>query len=123
VKIAGLMAVISLSSWLLVAAFVDRPAAIAVFFGMLGPLIVAAVTWPLMERTYTRRPDALTPLMMAGFAGKLVFFGAYVAVMLSVLALDAVPFVAGFVCYFSVLHLIEALSLRRLFRRAAGAPG
>ncbi len=46
----------------------------------------------LMERTYRRNPERLTAVMIAAFAGKMVFFGAYVAVMLRVLSLrpDAV---------------------------------
>ena len=53
--------------------------------------------------------------MVQAFAGKLVFFGAYVAVMLKVLSLPPVPFVVGFTTYFIALHLTEALLLRRLF--------
>ena len=36
----------------------------------------------LADQTYRRDPVALTGLMMAGFVGKMVFFGAYVAVMI-----------------------------------------
>ena len=57
--------------------------------------------------------------MIAAFAAKMVFFGAYVAVMLLALALRPVPFVASFTAYFIALHLIEALCLKRLFARFA----
>ena len=39
---------------------------------------------------------ALTAVMIAAFAGKMVFFGAYVAVVLRGLSLRPVPFVASF---------------------------
>lgn len=88
--------------------------------GMLGPLLVATVTWAVAERTYRRDPQTLTGLMVAGFVFKMVFFGAYVAVVLRVLRLRPVPFVISFSSYFIALHLAEAAFLRRLF---AGEPG
>ena len=53
--------------------------------------------------------------MIAAFAGKMVFFGAYVAVMLRRAGVRPVPFVASFTGYFIALYLIEALCLKRLF--------
>jgi hypothetical protein len=88
----------------------------AIVFGVLGPLVVAIVSWTVAERTWRREPQRLTAVMIAAFAGKLVFFGAYVALMLSVLSLRPVPFVASFTTSFVALHVAEALALRRLFR-------
>ena len=85
-----------------------------ILLGMFAPLLMASGSWVLAERTWRREPARLTAVMIAAFAGKLVFFGAYVALMLSVLSLRPVPFVASFTCYFIALHLLEALSLRRL---------
>ena len=87
----------------------------ATFYGMAAPLVVAIVTWRMAEQTYRRDPAALTGLMMAGFVGKMVFFGAYVAVVIKVLSQPAVPFAVSFTGSFIALHLIEALALRRLF--------
>ena len=39
------------------------PAWVAAFFGVAGPLAVAAVSWLLMVRTHRRNPAALTGLM------------------------------------------------------------
>lgn len=86
----------------------------AAVLGTIGPLAVASATWVLMQQTYRRDPRLLTPLMLKLFAGKMVFFGVYVAVMLGVLALRPVPFVVSFTISFVALHLIEALSVRRL---------
>ncbi len=105
----------SLLSWLAIAALVDRRTSVAVLFGMMGPLVVAAVTWVLSDRTYRRNPEGLTALMITAFGGKMVFFGAYVAVVLKGLSQPTVPFVASFTGYFIALHLCEALLLRRLF--------
>jgi hypothetical protein len=53
--------------------------------------------------------------MAAGFALKMIFFGAYVAVMLRVMRVRPFPFVVSFTGYFIGLYLMEALFLRRLF--------
>ena len=97
----------------------DVEIAIALLLGLAGPLAAAVASWVLSERTFRRRPAALTSVMIAAFAAKLVFFGAYVAVMIGVLSLPAVPFVASFTVAFIVLHLVEAFALRRLFAAAS----
>jgi hypothetical protein len=109
------MVAASLLSWLVVTILAGTDAGVVVLLGMIGPLVVAIATWVLAERTYTRYPERLTSVMVQAFAGKLVFFGAYVAVMLKVLSLRPVPFVVSFTTYFVALHLTEALLLRRLF--------
>ena len=86
-----------------------------ILFGLAGPLLVATGSWTIVERVYRRRPEKVTAVMVAGFAGKMAFFGAYVAVALKVLSLRPVPFVASFTSSFIALHFIEALCLRRLF--------
>jgi hypothetical protein len=113
--IAVWMVAASVTSWLGVVAVVGWKAGIEVFCGMLGPLAAASGTSLVTERIYKRRPESLTRLMMAAFLGKMIFFGAYVAVMLRVLSLRPVPFVTSFIFYFIVLYLTEALYLRRLF--------
>ena len=83
-------------------ALVDPRARLAVLLGMLGPLAhgrAARGCWP-NARTATR-PQALMSVMIAAFAFKLVFFGAYVAVMIRVVALRPVPFIASFTGYLS----------------------
>jgi hypothetical protein len=85
-----------------------------VVLGVSGPLVVAAASWIAAERTWRREPSRLTAVMIAAFAGKLVFFAAYVAFMLSVLSLRPVPFVASFTTAFIALHLAEAFALKRL---------
>lgn len=106
-------------SWLVAAVLLDTQSRIEVLYGMLGPLAMVSGSWVLMERAYRRSPQRLTAVMVAAFAGKLVFFGAYVAVMLRVLSVRPRTFVASFTGYFITLYLIEALYLRRLF---AGGP-
>ena len=84
--------------------------------GMVGPLLMASGSWVLTERIYHERPQAVTGVMIAAFAFKLVFFGVYVALMLRVVGLRPIPFVGSFTGYVAGLYFMEALYLRRLFR-------
>jgi hypothetical protein len=88
-----------------------------IVLGMAGPLVETVATWSVIETVYRQRPERLTAVMITAFAGKLVFFGAYVAVALAVLDLRPAPFMVSFTAYFIALHLAEALALRRLFAR------
>jgi hypothetical protein len=118
------MAGVAVGSWIAIAAIaagLGRPAGGEILAGMIGPLLAASVSWALAERTYTLQPERLTSLMIAAFAGKIVFFGAYVTVALKVLALRPVPFMLSFTGYFIALYLMEALYLRRLFLGPAKA--
>lgn len=108
----------TLASWALVAAATD--VGHEAFWGLLGPLAAACVSWVAADRTYARAPERVTAVMIAAFGAKMVFFGAYVAVALLGLGLAPVPFVVSFTGYFITLHLMEALFLRRLFAGAGG---
>jgi hypothetical protein len=108
------MAGSSVAAWL-VSSVIARGSAQPVFYGMLGPLLVACASWVMAARVYKRAPQALTGLLIAAFAFKFVFFGAYVAVLLRVVEVPAVPFAVSFSSYFIALHLVEAVFLKRLF--------
>ena len=110
---------LSVAAWLVSAAFVEQPTAVAVFFGMIGPLVMACVSWVMAERVFKQNPQALTGLMVTAFAFKMVFFGGYVALMLRGVGLRLVPFAVSLSSYFIALHLVEAFYLQRLF---AGGP-
>ena len=114
-RAARWMVIASVATWLAIAVWLDGRARTAVLLGMCAPLAMATGTWVLAERTYRQNPVALTSLMIAAFGFKLVFFGAYVAAMITLLTVSPVPFVASFVGYFVALYLAEALLLRRLF--------
>lgn len=93
-----------------------------VLFGMVGPFAVSVASGALVERVYRRDPERLTSVMVAAFGAKMVFFAAYVAVMLKLLALRPVPFMTSFTAFFVALHLVEAFSLKRLFAEQGHAP-
>jgi hypothetical protein len=110
------MAGASVVSWLIASRAAGPEANPEVLYGMLAPLVVAVVSWIVIERTYRADPARLTRVMVEGLAVKAVFFGAYVAGMLRVIGLRPVPFVVSFTSYFIALHVTEAMFLRRLFK-------
>jgi len=105
----------SAASWSIAAIMVDRQTGIEILFGMLGPLAATTATWVLVERIYKQRAEVLTTVMATAFVAKIVFFGAYIAVIILLLRFRPIPFVLSFTSYFIALYLMEALYLRRLF--------
>jgi hypothetical protein len=105
-------------SWVVVAGITDGRANPEVFYGMVGPLVVAAASWIITKRSYVAAPERLMGVLITGMAIKAVFFGTYVVVMLRILALRPGPFIASFTSYFIALHMMEALLMRRLFANA-----
>ena len=120
-KPAAVMIAASVGCWLVAALLIDARTRVEVLFGMVGPLAMAAGSWVLVERTFARNARLLTSVMIAAFAFKVVFFGAYVVVMLKLLLLRPAPFVASFVSYFVGLYLMEALYLRRMIEGSRSA--
>jgi hypothetical protein len=108
------MAGTSVGSWLAVTAAGGADLNPEVLLGMAGPLTSASVTWIVLARAHASAPERVTQALMIGFAAKMVLFAAYVVVMIAVLRVRPVPFVAGFATYFIVLHVMEAVFLRRL---------
>ena len=106
----------SIMSWLIVSRVAGPDANPEVLYGMLAPLVVAVVSWIVIERTYRSNPERVMRVMVEGFAVKAVFLGAYVAGMLRLVGLRPVPFVVSFTSYFIALYVTEAVFLRRLFK-------
>jgi hypothetical protein len=120
-KLVSWMVGASLLSCLAATALLGIRPGLEILLGMLGPLAVASGTWVAIERTHQRHPERVTSLLITAFGGKMVFFGAYVVAMLRVRSIRPVPFVVSFTSYFIALHLVEALSLRRLLGGGTGS--
>lgn len=114
-KTVAWMAGASVGSWIIAAMIVDERTSLDVLFGMLGPLAVASISWLLIERAHQRSPASVTNVMAASFFAKMLFFAAYVVIMLRVVAVQPIPFVVSFTGYFIVLFLMDWVFLRRLF--------
>lgn len=89
--------------------------ALEVGLGAAGPLVVGVGSLVLMDRAYKRGPEQLTRLMVRAFLAKMVLFGLYMALTVSMLSLDVIWFAGSFTVAFVALHLAEALHLQRLF--------
>jgi hypothetical protein len=121
-KTASFMVGASAVSWLAITAVTGPGTGWEVWWGMVGPLAAATVSWIAAERAYQRDPASLTKVTMLGFAGKLLFFAVYTVLMLRGLSLRPVPFIASFTGYFIALHAAEAQCLHRLFSERMRAP-
>jgi hypothetical protein len=88
---------------------------LAIWLGMLGPLVATLCAMVAMNRAYRRDPASLTGVMIKAFVAKMVFFGGYVALIVKSGWVRPVPFAVSFIIYFLALHMIEAFRLRRLF--------
>ena len=108
------MAGASVASWLLVTLLAPQPVNPEVLLGMLGPLAASLVTWVFVERVHAVAPERVMGVIMQAFAGKMLFFGLYVALMLRGLRLETAPFIASFTAYFIGLYAMQALFLQRL---------
>ena len=95
-------------------AALGAPAGLAVLLGAAAPLAAAAGTRLAVDSASRKNPAVMTQVLIVGFAGKMVFFGAYVAVVLEVVSVRPLPFVVSFTAFFLVCHVVEALHLRRL---------
>ena len=97
-------------------------AASAAFLGMAAPLVVGLATIRLVERTVRADVTRLTARMAAAFAVKLVFYAAYVSVVIGLLQVAPVPFTLSFTFYFIALQISEALYFRTLLVNADATP-
>ena len=103
---------------LMATSLLGMPVVAETALGTLGPLVAACGSWIVIERTMKREPTQVTPMMLKLFAGKMLFFGAFVVAAVLGLRLRPVPFMVSFTSAFVVMYLLEAIYLQRLF--AAG---
>jgi Na+/H+ antiporter NhaC len=101
-------------SWLGGMALFGVSASADVAAGVLGPLVAVFASWVAIERTMKDSPERMTAVLLRAFAAKMLFFGAYVVVMVTGLALRPIPFMTTFTTSFVALYAVEALALQRL---------
>jgi hypothetical protein len=104
----------SLLSSFVITTILGAETALEIWLGMLGPLTAALSSWMVMERQYIRRPEGMTALLIKAFAAKMIFFGGYITILLSIGIVRPIPFVTSFLAYFFVLHVVEAIGLHGL---------
>jgi hypothetical protein len=122
VRLAAYMAVGSVLVALLIA-LLPGVGGLEIFLGMLAPTAVTSGEWVVTERRFREAPESVSALMLQMFLLKAVLFAAYLAIVLVVSRVDAVPFVVSFVGFFLVLFVIEAAGLHRLGRETVSNTG
>lgn len=118
-RAVGVMTVGCLGSAAVVGGWMAPHARGEILLGMLMPWLVATASLVLADRVYRRDPPQLTPFMVKAFAAKMIMFGLYVVIVVAGLNMAPRPFIISFAAYFIVLHLVEALCLRRMFESTA----
>jgi hypothetical protein len=91
----------------------------AVALGMVGPLVAAVVSWIIVERTQASAPERVSAALIKLFAAKVLLFGGYVVMVATVFPEGRTAFIVSFTCHYILLHVVEAVYLRRLFAVAA----
>ena len=112
----------AVAAWVVVVALYGSSVGRDVALGMAAPLGAVVVTWVVVVRTHRRRPADVTGVLVQGFVGKMIFFGAYVVAVWTLSAPDPVPFIVSFTGSFLALYLVEAVLFERLFRAGSDAP-
>ena len=87
---------------------------LAVWLGMLAPLVATLSSSAIVERVYRSRPESLTRVMGTAFVVKMAFFGGYAVLVIKAGWVQPAAFVISFTGYFLALHFIEAFRLKRL---------
>ena len=119
-KLSGILFVVCVASWGLCTLILQPAAAAAAFFGMAAPLAVGVATVLLVNQTARTDIQRLTARLTGALIAKMVFYVAYVSVVIGVLANDPVPFAVSFTVYFLALQVTEALYLKSVIANAAG---
>jgi hypothetical protein len=107
----------AVSSFGIVASLGDEAALelrLAVWLGMLAPLVATLCSMVAVNRAYRRDPATFTRAMIGAFVAKVLFFGGYVMLVMKAGWVRPTAFAISFVGYFFALHIIEAFRLRRL---------
>jgi hypothetical protein len=120
-KLVWWMLSVSILSSLILALLWGTRVRIEIWLGMIGPLASAIVSWIAIERRRLKRPEALTSLMIKSFTAKMIFFAAYITVLLKTGWVRPNPFVVSFIGYFVLLYGMEAMGLHRLQSAANSA--
>jgi len=120
-KLSGVLVAVCVTSCGLVATLVTPDAVAAAFMGMLAPLIVGVATIVMVERTTRNEPRALTSRMTIAFLAKMLFYAAYVSVVLALVTTTPIPFMVSFTVYFVALQFTEAVYFKTLFTRISTA--
>ena len=99
----------------LIAAMLEPSLAPDLLLGMLAPWVATSVTWLAVERQLARNPAGVHALLLRAFGLKLVFFAAYVVIVMQGVGVRSTAFIASFTVYFISLYCAQAFGFARVF--------
>ncbi len=120
-KLSGVLVAVCVATCGLFTALVAPDTVVPAFLGMAAPLLVGIATIVMVERTTRTALRALTTRMTIAFLAKMVFYAAYVSVVIAFVTSDPLPFIISFTVYFVALQIIEAVYFKTLFTQTGPA--
>lgn len=120
-KLSGVLVAVCVATCGLFTALVAPETAAPAFMGMAAPLMVGIGTIVMVERTTRTALSALTTRMTIAFLAKMVFYAAYVSVVIAFVTSNPFPFIISFTVYFVALQIIEAVYFKTLFTQTGAS--
>ena len=88
---------------------------IEIFWGILLPWAVAAIELFMVFRAKGKAPQLMTKILMTGFVGRMIIFGAYLLIVFNFYSFAPYPFMFSFSGSFLAFHTLEAFVLKSLY--------
>ena len=88
---------------------------IEIFWGILLPWAVAAIELFMVFRAKGKAPQLTTKILMTGFVGRMIIFGAYLLIIFNFYSFAPYPFMFSFSGSFLAFHTLEAFVLKSLY--------
>ncbi len=88
---------------------------IEIFWGILLPWAVAAIELFMVFRAKDKAPQLMTKILMTGFVGRMIIFGAYLLIIFNFYSFAPYPFMFSFSGSFLAFHTLEAFVLKSLY--------
>ena len=85
-----------------------------IFFGLSGPVLVGFITIFFMIKYSNNGAMRLNRILVKGFVIKFIFYGAFIITIFTVYSFKPVPFMCSFTFSFIVLHMMEAVVLKKI---------
>ena len=84
-----------------------------IFLGLFGIILIGYATFFMVKYSYIEIFE-LNKTLIRGFAIKFIFYGVYIIAVFIVYPFKPVPFMCSFATSFIVLHIIEAVILKKI---------
>ena len=85
-----------------------------IFFGLSGPVLVGFITIFFMIKYSNNGAIRLNRILVKGFVIKFIFYGGFIITIFTVYSFNPVPFMCSFTLSFIVLHMMEAVVLKKI---------